>query len=358
MARRKRSSRYDGYGYGGFAPYVPVAERRAKAAKAMAARQKKGLTVEPVALIGRGRSIATTFWGKAWCTAIESQAALSNRLDRGRTYVRNGSVAHLSIAPGEITAVVSGSELYDARITVKPLDGGRWKRLRDACAGQVRSSLDLLQGKLGDAALQVLTRAGDGMLPLAGELSMRCSCPDGAWMCKHLAAVLYGVGARLDARPELLFTLRKVPMTELISDAGRAVAKGSLTESAIDASALGDIFGIDLADDAPPIPPRAASGPASASAPVATLPAKRPGRAAPVNKRAVPTLAPALSAKKRAVAKELGERAAGAISNAKPGQELMTADLRERGYTPAQIKRLVADGALEKTGHGWYRVPD
>lgn len=342
MARRWSESRYDSYGYGGFAPYVPVAERRAAAAKAMAARAKKGLTVEPVEVLGRGRSIATTFWGKAWCTAIESQATLANRLARGKTYVRNGSVAHLSIAPGGITAVVSGSELYDARITVKPLDGARWKRLRDACAGQVRSSLDLLQGKLGDAALQVLTRAGDGMLPLAGELSMRCSCPDGAWMCKHLAAVLYGVGVRLDARPELLFTLRKVPMNELISDAGRAVAKESLAGGAIDVAELGDIFGIDLSDEAPVAAARVEAPKAATKTAV-----KRPSETKP---------APTLSPKKRAVAKELGERAAGAIANAKPGEELMTADLRDRGYTPGQIKRLVADGALEKTGYGWYRV--
>ncbi len=356
MARRSSGSRYDDYRYGGFAPYVPVAERRAKAAKAMAARAKKGLTVEPVALMGRGRSIATTFWGKAWCAAIESQASLANRLDRGRTYVRNGSVAHLAIAPGEVTAVVSGSELYDARITVKPLDGARWRRLRDACAGQVRSSLDLLQGKLGDAAMQVLTRAGDGMLPLAGELSMRCSCPDGAWMCKHLAAVLYGVGARLDTRPELLFTLRKVPMEELVSDAGRAVAKGSLTKNALDAdtAALGDLFGIDLGDDAAPLPRRAAR-PAAAKTPGPKPAVTKPAVTKPVAKVTAP---PKLTAKKRAVAKELGERAALSISNAAPGQELMTADLRDRGYTPAQIKRLVADGALEKTGHGWYRVPD
>ncbi len=325
MWGRKKKG-YDGYGYGGFAPYVPVAERRAKAAKAMAARAKKGLAVEPVAVTGRGRSIATTFWGKAWCAAIESQATLANRLDRGKTYVRNGSVAHLAITAGEITAVVSGSELYDVRITVTPLDGARWKRLRDACAGEVRSSLDLLAGRLGDAAMQVLTRAGDGMLPLAGELSMRCSCPDGAWMCKHLAAVLYGVGARLDARPELLFTLRKVPMEELISDAGHVLAKGSLTGGALDVAELGDLFGIELSEEVPTVAPEREATKREAT-------------------------------KREATKREATKReAAGAIANAKSGDELMTADLRARGYTSAQIKQLVADGAIEKTGYGWYRV--
>ena len=342
----KSKRRYQDYGYGGFAPYVPVAERRAKAAKAIAARAKKGLAVEPVEVVGRGRNIATTFWGKAWCSAIESQATLANRLDRGKTYVRNGSVVHLSIKQGEITAVVSGSELYDARITVKPLDGARWKRLRDACAGQVRSSLDLLTGKLGDAAMQVLTRAGDGMLPLAGELSMRCSCPDGAWMCKHLAAVLYGVGVRLDARPELLFTLRKVPMEELISDAGQVLAMGSLTGGALDVAELGDIFGIELSEDVPTVAPKSVA-PKAVKTTARKVVVKTPAETKPVS---------TLSPKRRAVARELGERAAGAIANAQPGDELMTADLRERGYSSAQIKRLVADGALEKTGYGWYRV--
>lgn len=344
MARRWSGGARDdrGYGgYGGFAPYVPVAERRAKANKAMAARKKKGLAVEPVAVAGRGRSIATTFWGRAWCDAIEGQASLANRLDRGRTYVRNGSVAHLAIAPGEVTAVVSGSELYDAKITVRPLDAARWRRIRDACAGEVRSSLDLLQGKLGDGAMAVLTRTGDGMLPLAGELSMRCSCPDGAWMCKHLAAVLYGVGVRLDARPELLFTLRKVPLDELVSDAGRAVATGRRAKKALDgdADALGDIFGIELSDEVTVEEP-AAKKTAAAKKPAAkkTAVAKKP--AAKIGARAAEATAKAITAPPKVITVQ---------------EELTTADLRARGYTPAMMKKMLADGTLEKTGYGWYR---
>src|SRR6516165_2714205 len=94
----------------GFRPYVPVAQRRAQAAREVAKRQKKGQTVSPVVI--EGRAIATTFWGKAWCDNLESYSDFANRLPRGRTYVRNGSVIDLQITPGQIKALVSGSEIY------------------------------------------------------------------------------------------------------------------------------------------------------------------------------------------------------------------------------------------------------
>src|SRR6202048_743999 len=94
----------------GWRPYVSVAERRRQAQREMAKLTKKGQTVSPVVI--EGRTIVKTFWGKAWCENLERYSDFANRLPRGRTYVRNGSVIDLQITPGEIKAMVSGSEIY------------------------------------------------------------------------------------------------------------------------------------------------------------------------------------------------------------------------------------------------------
>src|SRR3954447_11541438 len=128
-----------------FRPYVPVAQRRAKAAREIEKRRKKGQPVSPVVI--EGRTIAHTFWGKAWCDNLESYSDFENRLPRGRTYVRNGSVVDLQIEPGKIKAMVSGSELYEVSINIAPLPAGQWKSIKSRCAGQIGSLVELLQGK-------------------------------------------------------------------------------------------------------------------------------------------------------------------------------------------------------------------
>jgi uncharacterized Zn finger protein len=236
-----------GYGYGGFAPYVPVAERRRRAMKKMAALRKKGVDVQPVEI--DGRQIARTFWGKAWCEHLESFSDFENRLPRGRTYVRNGSVCHLAISKGAIEAKVSGSELYSVKINIKTLPPKKWRALKARCSGQIGSLLELLQGKLSDHIMEVVTDRQEGLFPLPKEISLKCSCPDWAVMCKHVAAVLYGVGARLDTKPELLFTLRGVNHEDLIqADAEKAVAKATARGKSkrLAASEIGDVFGIEL----------------------------------------------------------------------------------------------------------------
>ena len=102
--------------YYGFTPYVSVAARRAQAARELAKLQKKGRKISPVVI--DGRKIARTFWGEAWCDNLERYSDYANRLPRGRTYVRNGSVVDLQVAPGSVTALVSGSTLYDVKVTV------------------------------------------------------------------------------------------------------------------------------------------------------------------------------------------------------------------------------------------------
>src|SRR5512138_901063 len=188
------------WGYYGWRPYVPVAQRRAMAARELAKLAKKnGHAASPVAI--EGRKIASTFWGKAWCDNLEAYSDFSNRLPRGRTYVRNGSVVDLQITPGKVTARVSGSSLYKIEIKIQPLLPKIWKSIQKECAGKIDSLIELLQGKLSSAVMQVVTRQNGGLFPTPKEINLDCSCPDWADLCKHVAASLYGVGARLDSNP-------------------------------------------------------------------------------------------------------------------------------------------------------------
>jgi len=201
--------------YGEWAPYVPVAQRRANAAKEIKKLRKKGMKIEPIEL--KGKKLAYTFWGKAWCDHLEKFSDYENRLPRGRTYVRNGSVCHLAISKGNIEAIVSGSELYNINIKIAPLPTNKWKHVGKQCAGQIGSMLELLQGHFSDKVMGIVTNQNTGLFPRPSEIKLNCDCPDWAEMCKHIAAVLYGVGARLDDQPELLFILRNVDHEELIS---------------------------------------------------------------------------------------------------------------------------------------------
>ncbi len=213
-------SRYDSYG--GWAPYVPVATRRADARKQMDKLRKKGVDIQPVEI--SGRIIARSFWGKGWCDHMESFGDYSNRLPRGRTYARNGSICHLAVANGSVDAIVSGSQLYHIKISIKTFGDPSWTALKQRCTGKIGSLLELLQGRLSDEIMGVVTHRKDGLFPQPGEITYQCNCPDSAGMCKHIAAVVYGIGARLDERPELLFLLRGVDHQQLI-DTNAATAE-------------------------------------------------------------------------------------------------------------------------------------
>jgi len=226
--------------------YVPVAERRKQADKEVAALRKKGRTISPVRI--DGTKITRTFWGKAWCDNLESYSDYANRLPRGRTYARNGSVVHLDVAAGTIEALVRGSEMYSVELGVKALARSRWSAVVDECAGQVTSLVELLEGKLSRGVMEIVTDKARGIFPSPGEITLKCSCPDWATMCKHVAAAMYGVGARLDDQPELLFRLRGVDPAQLIAKSmGRAAAKASRKAGKPLATGdLGSIFGIEI----------------------------------------------------------------------------------------------------------------
>ncbi|MES2017705.1 MAG: SWIM zinc finger family protein [Pseudomonadota bacterium] len=231
---------------GGWAPYVSVAQRRANADKAIKTLKKKGRVCVPVVI--DTRAIATTFWGKQWCDNLEQYSDYENRLPRGRTYARNGSVVDLQIGTESITALVSGSSLYEVKVTVRPLEPDLWQAILARCAGQVASLVELLQGRLSAAVMAVVAQAGSGLFPAPRQIRFTCSCPDGANMCKHIAAALYGVGHRLDQQPELLFLLRNIDPAQLIQGA----VQGTLVQAETDPGQnladadLSALFGIDL----------------------------------------------------------------------------------------------------------------
>ena len=235
------------WNYYGFRPYVSVAERRRNAQREVTKLAKKGKAIQPVNL--EGRTIARTFWGKAWCDNLESYMDYENRLPRGRSYVRNGSVVHLEVRAGEIEAMVSGSELYRSKIQITPAAAAKWKTLCRECAGGIGSLVELLQGRLSDRVMGIITRNETGLFPSPKEIKLQCSCPDWATMCKHVAAVLYGVGARLDQSPELLFILRSVNHEELITQAAAVTdltAKTAMAGPELSESEIGSVFGIEL----------------------------------------------------------------------------------------------------------------
>ncbi len=299
-------------------PYVPVAVRHARARREMDRLRKKGKSIQPVEI--EGRTIARSFWGKRWCDHLESFSDYANRLPRGRTYVRNGSVCHLEIHPGRIGAIVMGSELYDVTIRIGKLKAAVWKSIKHRCSGQIGSVLELLQGKLSKQVMGVVTDRQHGLFPKPGEIRFDCSCPDWAAMCKHVASVLYGVGSRLDDRPESLFLLRGVDTAELIAT-GMALPGDAATDDALADDALAGIFGIDLdTGDAPPPAPKAPAKP--------RRPARR--RAAAPGRQASP------AAKARDVAASAGNARKAASSVTRKAKTSPAATPRKRTAAKTQ----------------------
>lgn len=260
-------SRYDNWGYG-FPQYETVAEKREKALKALEKFKSKNKTESLSPVVIEGRNIAKSWWGKAWCENLESYADYSNRIDRGKSYVRNGMVIDLKISKGFITALVvgSGPAPYRCDISIKTLDEKAWNNLKTKLQNKFDSLQTLLAGEFPEDLKHVFSSKEYGFFPAPKEIKMNCSCPDYAELCKHLASVLYGVGARLDNNPELIFTLRGVDINELTSSVIQSQKK-KLSEKAGKAkqskkvikmkdSDLSSVFGIDvtmeeLVDEAP-----------------------------------------------------------------------------------------------------------
>jgi uncharacterized Zn finger protein len=237
------------YDDGQWPAYVSVAERRRKAERAVAKLAKKGAALSPV--IVEGRKIATTFWGKAWCDNLESYRDFEYRLERGRSYVRNGLVIDLHIAPHTVTAMVSGTSVYDVKITINEVPKSQWTAICKDCAGGIDSLVELLQGRFSKPVMERICRQGTGLFPKPSEIKFSCSCLDYASMCKHVAATLYGIGARLDVSPELLFRLRGVNENDLVADIGNVLPQSldtPVTGKVLQDDDMAALFGLEMGD--------------------------------------------------------------------------------------------------------------
>ena len=190
-------------------------ELKRKSAASKKKAQAKGKILEPVTI--KGRNIASTGWGKAWCDNLEQYADYESRLGRGKRYVRNGSVIDLKIQKGKILARVQGTRKtpYKVEIRISPLSEERCQDILERCGRKLENLEALTEGNFPDD-MKELFRGKGGLFPEPREISFNCSCPDWALMCKHVAAALYGVGARLDENPLLFFELRGIDVGRFI----------------------------------------------------------------------------------------------------------------------------------------------
>jgi uncharacterized Zn finger protein len=273
--------------WGSYYPaYVSVGERRAKAEKAAAKAKKSGVNYTPIEPY-RG-AVTKTFWGKAWCDNLEAYSDYANRLPRGRTYVRNGSVIDLQIKANTVQALVMGSSLYSVDVHITQVPKAQWQAICTDCASSIDTLVDLLQGKLAKPVMERICKPLTGLFPSPKEIRFTCDCPDSAGMCKHIAAVMYGVGARLDQKPELLFTLRQVDTKDLVAQAGSglpAQGKRPTSSKMLDDSALADVFGLEM--DEPVAAPLPKTKPTKAAAKTAPTKRKKASAAAPAVKAKV-----------------------------------------------------------------------
>ena len=314
--------------YYGFRPYVPVAQRRLQALREMEKLKKKGQTISPVAI--NGRKIAESFWGKAWCDNLERYSDFANRLPRGRTYVRNGSVVDLQIERGLVRAMVSGSSIYKVKIDIGAISQQRWRAIVKDCAGSIGSLVELLSGKLSKNVMERVCREGDGLFPAPAEIKMSCSCPDWAGMCKHVAATLYGAGARLDAAPDLLFTLRGVDRTELIAAAGADLPMtrtGGARERILADDDVAALFGVDMA-----------------SAPMAAKAKPKDAKSQAKSAKTAPAVEEAQAPAPKTRKKPGAKRASSVVPTAAPKQRQKSVAAKASGARTAAEKPKPAEG--------------
>lgn len=238
--------------YWRFPRYVSVAEKKAKAEKKLKQLKKKMPGIKPVVI--EGNTLARTWWGKSWNKNLERYADYTNRIGRGRSYVRHGAVLDLKIDSGKVTSLVQGStsKPYEVVINIKAISQTNWRAIKKQCKGQLKSLQDLLTGKFPKALGEIFFTEGKGLFPDPQAISFNCSCPDWASMCKHVAATLYGIGARFDEDPSLFFKLREADTEDLIARAvkdktGELLARTKKKSAkVIDDADLAGIFGIDM----------------------------------------------------------------------------------------------------------------
>lgn len=200
----------------GYKNYVTQEELQYKAEKSLKKLKKKNPDIQPVII--EGREIAKTWWGKKWNENLESYADYSNRISRGKSYVKKNLVLDLTITKGTVIALVQGSRAapYEVIIKIDSLKEKNWEKVREECNNSIESMEELVEGKFPKELERLFTEKKFGLFPSPEEIHFGCSCPDWANMCKHVAAVLYAVGARLDHDPMLFFGLRDIDSKGLV----------------------------------------------------------------------------------------------------------------------------------------------
>ena len=229
-----------------FGPYVSVGERRKIAEKEIAKRRKKDPDIAPVTI--DGKKVAKTWWGTAWTNKMESYADFGNRIGRGRSYVKNGLVIDLRINKGEATSVVMGSSPYSVKISITPLGAKNWEKLAAGYGRRIDSLSALVEGRFPKELESGFMDSE--LFPSPKEIKFKCSCPDYAYMCKHVAATLYAIGARFDQDPTLFFSLRGVDFSVLIKksidEKMKSLLKNARKKSprVIKDADIGELFGL------------------------------------------------------------------------------------------------------------------
>lgn len=237
-------------GYYGWYKKETAEDKRKKFQKSLDELRKTNPDISPIII--EGRAIANKWWGKAWNKNLENYADFRNRISRGKSYVKNGAVLDLQIAEGKIEALVQGSRSnpYNVTISIDKLDKKKWERVIEICNQKIDTIETLLLGNFPKELDEMFSNSKNGMFPSPKEIHFRCSCPDSARMCKHVAAVLYGIGARLDEDPILFFKLRDIDFQELlkksIEDKMESMLKNADKKSrrVIEDSEVFDLFGV------------------------------------------------------------------------------------------------------------------
>lgn len=230
--------------------YVSVAEKKEKAAKQAEKLKKKNSSLKPIVI--QGNKIAKTWWGMAWNKNLESYADYSNRIGRGRSYVKNGFVLDLQIGEGTVKALVAGSasKPYSVTVTIEPLENNKWDSIVKTCGNKIESIEELAEGRFPKELGEIFSLKGKGLFPSPKEIKFSCSCPDWAYMCKHVAAVLYGIGARFDEDPVLFFKLRGIDVEQLLKKSVEMKMKSMLknadtkTGRVLEDVDVGQLFGV------------------------------------------------------------------------------------------------------------------
>ena len=188
---------------------------RKNAGETVKKARAKGRKLHPVHVVGR--RIAQSWWGSAWCENLERYADYENRLERGRRYLRTDTVIDLQIEKGKVLAKVQGRKKipYKVEIRISPVNEDRIQQIMEECGTQIDQLDRLLKGDFPQEMKEVFL-GENGLFPKPMEISFGCSCPDWALMCKHVAAVLYGIAVRFDEDPLLFFILRGIDVERFV----------------------------------------------------------------------------------------------------------------------------------------------